>query len=68
MLEWQSKNKQESYPVWDLLRMRRRAMEITICILHNPEGTSGLEKQGLWKDREGLAVRHSKTEPPGGRK
>ena len=43
-------------------------MEITICILHNPEGMSGLEEQGIWKDREGLAVRYSKTEPPGGRK
>ena len=29
---------------------------------------SGLEEQGIWKDSEGLAVRYSKTEPPGGRK
>lgn len=47
----------DSYSVWGLVGSMRLSMEITICELHNQECTLGLEEQGIWRGREGLAVR-----------
>lgn len=52
---------QDSYSVWGPVGSMRLSMEIRICELHNQECTLGLEEQGIWRGREGLAVRRQQN-------